>query len=141
MASRSPAIFLLLALPLLCYVVSTGAHTLPDDIVRDSRGLSNAVVPESRLTTDLEVADESPAKLAALQQNSEGHLQAQATQGLNDGLIQSRMRKGGWGLTQVTEGQTDDDELEEELLDELLDRRRKGQYAYGGGYVRTAAAT
>merc|ERR1740117_423145 len=118
MASRSPAIFLLLALPLLCYVVSTGAHTLPDDIVRDSRGLSNAVVPESslyeglkqktdvpesRLTTDLEVADESPAKLAALQQNSEGHLQAQATQGLNDGLLQSRMRKGAWGLTQVTE--------------------------------------
>ena len=100
MASRSPAIFLLLALPLLCYVVSTGAHTLPDDIVRDSRGLSNAVVPESRLTTDLEVADESPAKLAALQQNSEGHLQAHATEDLNDGsLLQDRLRdrirKGG----------------------------------------------
>ena len=83
------------------------------------------LVPENR--HPLEAADESPAKLAALQQNSEGHLQAQATQGLNDGLLQSRMRKGRWGLTQVTEGQTHDDELEEELLDELLDRRRKGQ--------------
>ena len=52
MASRSPAIFLLLALPLLCYVVSIEAHALPDDIVPDSRGLSDAVVPESGLDED-----------------------------------------------------------------------------------------
>ena len=52
MASRSPAIFLLLALPLLCYVVSIEAHTLPDDIVPDSRGLSDTVVPESSLDDD-----------------------------------------------------------------------------------------
>merc|ERR1740130_1827512 len=49
MASRSPAIFLLLALPLLCYVVSIEAHTLPDNIVPDSRGLSEEVIPESSL--------------------------------------------------------------------------------------------
>ena len=57
------------------------------------------LVPENR--NPLEVADESPAKLAALQQNSEGHLQAHATEDLNDGsLLQDRLRKGHgrrWG--------------------------------------------
>ena len=57
------------------------------------------LVPENR--DPLEVADESPAKLAALQQNSEGHLQAHATEDLNDGsLLQDRLRKGHgrrWG--------------------------------------------
>merc|ERR1712166_213070 len=69
MASRSPAILLLLALPLLCYVVSIEAHTLPDDIVPDSRGLSDDVVPEFSL-------------------------EARATKGLKDEVTEARATKG-----------------------------------------------
>ena len=108
MASRSPAIFLLLALPLLCYVVSIEAHTLPDDIVPDSRGLSDAVVPESSLDDDqmdefMQATSRSrltratPCQLRGDCQGWEDQqewLQARAAEGLNDGLLQSRLTKG-----------------------------------------------
>merc|ERR1740130_786984 len=118
MASRSPAIFLLLALPLLCYVVSIEAHTLPDDIVPDSRGLSDAIVPESSV-------------------------EARATKGLNDGLLQSRLTKGSYEDECGPYGDWPCDENEEELQaratkglnDGLLQSRlTKGYIGCVGGY-------
>ena len=91
MASRSPAIFLLLALPLLCYVVSIEAHTLPDNIVPDSRGLSEEVVPEfsleARATKGLkdEVNEFIEARATkGLKDEVNEFIEAQATKGLKD---------------------------------------------------------
>merc|ERR1712166_381247 len=84
MASRSPAILLLLALPLLCYVVSIEAHTLPDDGVPDSRGLSDKVVPEFSLEA---------RATKGLKDEVNEFIEARATKGLNDGLLQSRVRR------------------------------------------------
>merc|ERR1712086_657307 len=119
MASRSPAIFLLLALPLLCYVVSIEAHTLPDDIVPNSRGLSDAIVPEFSV-------------------------EARATKGLNDGLLQSRLTKGYIGCVGGYDNNGNPcDEIEEELQaratkglnDGLLQSRlTKGYNGCVGGY-------
>ena len=75
MASRSPAIFLLLALPLLCYVVSIEAHTLPDNIVPDSRGLSEEVVPEFSLEA---------RATKGLKDEVNEFIEARATKGLKD---------------------------------------------------------
>ena len=100
MASRSPAIFLLLALPLLCYVVSIEAHTLPDDIVPDSRGLSDTIVPESSLDDDemdefMQATSRSRLTKGGGQswEDQQEWLQARAAEGLNDGLLQSRLTK------------------------------------------------
>merc|ERR1740130_551068 len=131
MASRSPAIFLLLALPLLCYVVSIEAHTLPDDIVPDSRGLSDAIVPESSVEARATKGLNDGLLQSRLTKGSydecgpygdwpcdenEEELQARATKGLNDGLLQSRLTKGRQlGSDGECERDGDCEEIEEEL--------------------------
>ena len=82
MASRSPAIFLLLALPLLCYVVSIEAHTLPDDIVPDSRGLSDDVVPEFSLEA---------RATKGLKDEVNEFIEARATKGLKDEVTKFKL--------------------------------------------------
>ena len=123
MASRSPAIFLLLALPLLCYVVSIEAHTLPDDIVPDSRGLSDNVVPESSLDDDemdefMQATSRSRLTKGGGQgwEDQQEWLQARATKGLNDGLLQSR-------VTRVVD---DDDEMDQFMQATSRSRLTKG---------------
>merc|ERR1740130_2054081 len=83
MASRSPAIFLLLALPLLCYVVSIEAHnTLPDDIVPNSPGLSDDVVPEFSLEA---------RSTKGLKDEVNEFIEARATKGLKDEVTKFKL--------------------------------------------------